>query len=85
MDVKLEVGETTQHITVETSAVQVNTVSPTLGQVIEQSRLVDIPLNGRNAADLTLLVPGAINLSVEQFRARSRATRNRFPEPKRSP
>ncbi len=64
MDVKLEVGETTQRVTVETSAVQVNTISPTLGQVIEQSRLVDIPLNGRNAADLTLLVPGAVNLSA---------------------
>ncbi len=64
MDVKLEVGALTQRVTVETSAVQVNTVSPVLGQVIEQSRLVDIPLNGRNAADLTLLVPGAINLSA---------------------
>ncbi len=64
MDVKLEVGATTQRVTVETSAVQVNTISPVLGQVIEQSRLVDIPLNGRNAADLTLLVPGALNLSA---------------------
>ncbi|HVT99759.1 MAG TPA: carboxypeptidase regulatory-like domain-containing protein, partial [Acidobacteriaceae bacterium] len=64
MDVKLEVGAITQRVTVETSAVQVNTISPTLGQVIEQSRLVDIPLNGRNAADLTLLVPGAVNLSA---------------------
>ena len=64
MDVKLEVGATTQRVTVETSAVQVNTVSPVLGQVIEQSRLVDIPLNGRNAADLTLLVPGAVNLAA---------------------
>jgi hypothetical protein len=64
MDVKLEVGATTQRVIVETSAVQVNTVSPVLGQVIEQSRLVDIPLNGRNAADLTLLVPGAVNLAA---------------------
>src|SRR5579863_43770 len=64
IDVKLEVGVTTQRVTVEESTVQVNTVSPVLSQVIEQSRLVDIPLNGRNAADLTLLVPGAINLSA---------------------
>lgn len=62
MDVKMEVGALTQKVTVQESAVQVNTVSPVLGQVIEQSRLVDIPLNGRNAADLTLLVPGALNL-----------------------
>ena len=61
MDIRLEVGSQTQQVTVATSAVQVNTVSPELGQVIEHTRLVDIPLNGRNAADLTLLVPGAVS------------------------
>lgn len=61
MDIHMEVGAQTQQVTVATSAVQVNTVSPELGQVIEQTRLVDIPLNGRNAADLTLLVPGAVS------------------------
>ena len=60
MDIHMQVGSQTQQVTVETSAVQVNTVSPELGQVIEHTRLVDIPLNGRNAADLTLLVPGAV-------------------------
>ena len=60
MDIHMQVGAQTQQVTVETSAVQVNTVSPELGQVIEHTRLVDIPLNGRNAADLTLLVPGAV-------------------------
>src|SRR6185437_13813035 len=58
MDVHLQVGETTQQLTVEASSVQVNTVSPVLGQVIEHARVTDLPLNGRNAADLTLLVPG---------------------------
>jgi hypothetical protein len=60
MDIRLEVGAATQQVTVATSAVQVNTVSPELGQVIERSRLSDLPLNGRNAADLTLMVPGAV-------------------------
>ena len=40
---------------------QVNTVSQELSQVIESSRVIDLPLNGRNAADLTLLVPGAVS------------------------
>jgi hypothetical protein len=40
--------------------VAVNTVSQELSQVIESSRVMDLPLNGRNAADLTLLVPGAV-------------------------
>ncbi|HVN93248.1 MAG TPA: TonB-dependent receptor [Terracidiphilus sp.] len=64
MDVRLEVGTQTQQITVQESAVQVNTVNPTLSQVVEQQRLVDIPLNGRNAADLTLMVPGAISANA---------------------
>jgi Carboxypeptidase regulatory-like domain len=61
MDVHLQVGQATDQVTVEASSVQVNTVSPVLGQVIEHSRVTDLPLNGRNAADLTLLVPGAVS------------------------
>lgn len=58
LEVRLEIGQTTQQVTVEASAVLVNTVTPVLNQVIEQSRVINLPLNGRNAADLTLLVPG---------------------------
>src|SRR5665213_1408672 len=54
MDIHLQVGQATDQVTVEASSVQVNTVSPVLSQVIEHSRLTDLPLNGRNAADLTL-------------------------------
>ncbi len=35
-------------------------MSQELSQVIESSRVINLPLNGRNAADLTLLVPGAV-------------------------
>jgi hypothetical protein len=58
IDVRLEVGQTSQQVTVEAVAVMVNTVTPVLSQVIEQTRVVSIPLETRNAADLTLLVPG---------------------------
>jgi hypothetical protein len=61
MDIHLQVGEASQQVTVEESSVQVNTVSQELSQVIESSRVSDLPLNGRNAADLTLLVPGAVS------------------------
>ena len=60
MDIHLQVGSATQQVTVEASSVAVNTVSQELGQVIESSRVTNLPLNGRNAADLTLLVPGAV-------------------------
>jgi hypothetical protein len=61
LDIQMTVGETTQQVTVEESGVAVNTVSQVLSQVIESSRVIDLPLNGRNAADLTLLVPGTIS------------------------
>jgi hypothetical protein len=61
IDVRLQLGESSQQITVEESSVQVNTVTPVLAQVIDQQRVINLPLNGRNAADLTLLVPGANN------------------------
>jgi len=60
LDIHLQVGSATQQVTVEASTVAVNTVSQELSQVIESSRVIDLPLNGRNAADLTLLVPGAV-------------------------
>jgi hypothetical protein len=64
MDIGLEVGAQTQQVTVQDSAIQVNTVSQELSHVIERDRLVDLPLNGRNAADLTLLVPGAVSANA---------------------
>ncbi|HXT76041.1 MAG TPA: TonB-dependent receptor [Candidatus Eisenbacteria bacterium] len=58
LDERMEIGQANQQVTVEASAVLVNTVTPVLSQVIEQTRVVSIPLVTRNAADLTLLVPG---------------------------
>ncbi len=60
-NVQLELGLTTEKITVSADAIQVDTTTPTLRQVVDQQRIVDLPLNGRNAAELTLLVPGAVN------------------------
>jgi len=57
----LKLGITTEIVVVSGNAVQVDTSTSTLKQVIEQQRLVELPLNGRNAAQLTLLVPGAVN------------------------
>ncbi len=65
----LTVGGTTQTITVESNPVEVNTSTSVLSQVVEQKRIVDLPLNGRNAVSLALLVPGATvgsNSSIDQ-------------------
>jgi len=58
VDVRLEVGPTAQKVTVEAAAVQVDTTTATLKQVIGQSQMIDLPLNGRNAGDLTMMLAG---------------------------
>lgn len=59
--VTLQIGQSTQTVTVEAASVQVNTVTPVLSQVLETTRVMDLPLATRNTADLTTLVPGTIN------------------------
>src|SRR5438477_4959436 len=61
MNVKMQLGTTSEVIQVESNALQVDTATSTLRQVIEQQRISELPLNGRNAATLTLLVAGAVN------------------------
>ncbi len=58
---KLEVGAINQSVSVEANAVQVDTTTSTLREVVDQSRIVELPLNGRNAAQLTTLIPGAVS------------------------
>lgn len=58
VDVRLEVGEVTTSVTVEAYAVAVETSGATIKQTVDSQRVMELPLNGRNLADLTLLVPG---------------------------
>jgi Carboxypeptidase regulatory-like domain/TonB dependent receptor-like, beta-barrel len=57
-DVQLEVGNVTETVTVEASALTVDTRSATLNTTVDSRRVVELPLNGRNPADLVLLAPG---------------------------
>ena len=61
INVGIKLGMTTEVVTVMSNAVQVDTATSTIKQVIEQQRISELPLNGRNAAQLTLLVAGAVN------------------------
>ena len=61
VNLSLKLGSTTEVVTVMGNALQVDTSTSTLKQVIEQERISELPLNGRNAAQLTLLVAGAVN------------------------
>src|SRR5438445_6391657 len=56
----LKLGTTTEIVTVTGSALQVDTSTSTLKHVMEEERLTELPLNGRNAASLTLTASGAV-------------------------
>jgi hypothetical protein len=60
VDVRLDVGGTTETVTVLASVAPVETVSSTISQTIENKRIVDLPLNGRNPFSLANLSPGVI-------------------------
>jgi len=58
IDVKLNVGSTSDTITVDANAVTVDTTTSTLKTVVDQKRIEELPLNGRNATQLMRLVVG---------------------------
>jgi hypothetical protein len=60
VNVTAQVGTKEEVVNVTGDAIQVDTSTPTLKQVIEKERLTELPLNGRNAATLTLTAPGAV-------------------------
>ena len=60
VDVTLEVGDIKTTVSVDAAASQVEVRSSTLKETIDQARVVELPLNGRNAADLALLATGVV-------------------------
>jgi len=58
MDFKLEVGNVVDTVTVSADTEAVNTMSAELGAVVDNTRVVEMPLNGRNFFSLATLVPG---------------------------
>jgi hypothetical protein len=61
VDVTLEVGTVSETVlTTSSGDAAIETVSPTVSQTIENKRIVDLPLNGRNPFSLATLTPGVI-------------------------
>jgi hypothetical protein len=60
VNITLQIGATSELVTVAANAVQVDTTTGTLSQVIDRQNVNELPLNGRNAAALTTLVAGVI-------------------------
>lgn len=58
VDFRLSVGTQSERIEVTASAAILRTDEASLGQVVEQKRVNDLPINGRNIANLAILQPG---------------------------
>jgi Carboxypeptidase regulatory-like domain/TonB dependent receptor-like, beta-barrel len=57
-DIRLEIGQVSETVEISAAAVTLNTENATVGGVIENKRIIDLPLNGRNMVQLAVLVPG---------------------------
>ena len=56
----MEVGSATQEVTVTGEAPVINTTTSSLGNLINDQTISELPMNGRNYTDLTLLAPGVV-------------------------
>jgi Carboxypeptidase regulatory-like domain len=59
VNIALQVGSLTQQVQVTADAAMVETQDTTISEVVDQRRIIDLPLNGRQATDLILLSGGA--------------------------
>ncbi|MCC6586828.1 MAG: TonB-dependent receptor [Bryobacterales bacterium] len=60
LDLKLTVGQVSEAVTVEASAAQVQASEASLAQVIDEKRVRELPLNGRNFMQLAFLSSGIV-------------------------
>lgn len=66
LDAALEIGSVDTQVSVEASAPLVDTVTPTLSGLVDDRRVVDLPLNGRNVISLARIIPGVLGVSAPQ-------------------
>lgn len=64
MDVALQVGSVSEHVEVVADAAMVETHENSISTMIDSERIMELPLNGRNAPDLILLSGGASNTPI---------------------
>jgi hypothetical protein len=60
LDFQMPIGQQADTIEVKGSTPLLRTEDATLGSVVEQKRVVELPLNGRNFGQLATLMPGVV-------------------------
>ena len=66
-DVELKVGQVSQEVIITATPALVETATNSIGQVINDKTVQDIPLNGRHFTDLSLLTPGTMTPPANGF------------------
>src|SRR5579862_1336382 len=56
----MQVGEASEHVDVTAQASMVETKDNTISQVMDEKRIVELPLNGRQSTQLVLLTPSTL-------------------------
>jgi hypothetical protein len=59
VDASLQVGDLSQIVQVEAAAPLLQTENGTVGHVVNNRQVIELPLNGRDFTQLTLLIPGS--------------------------
>jgi hypothetical protein len=62
--IRMELGSVVENVTVTANASMVTTDSATLGQVIDEKAVVELPLSSRYVQQLVFLTPGAANVTA---------------------
>lgn len=66
VDLALQVGQVNQQVSVTGSGTLIQTETAAIGNVVPQSGVVNLPLNGRNYLTLATLVPGTNSAGIGQ-------------------
>jgi len=64
IDATLQIGSTGQTVTVTEEAPVVNTTGSALGGTVDEQKVEDLPLNGRNFVDLSLMQTGVTQTAI---------------------
>jgi len=64
IDIALKVGNVSEQVQVEANATLVESTATNVGTVMENQRILELPLNGRQATDLIQYTPGVIPQGV---------------------
>ena len=71
-DAQLTVGNVQTQVNVTSTVPLVDTTSNTLSGLVDDRRVVDLPLNGRNVMSLAGILPGVTNVSAPQTQSDAR-------------